>query len=76
MPIKTRWTSRDKVYHLIGGFVLFLIFQNLLPVIAIGLVKEIVDEINYGGFDYKDFLTTIAGGVIGIGIINLLWMIG
>jgi hypothetical protein len=66
LAVNTKWTSRDKVYHLIGGLILFLIFQHLLPVIAIGLVKECVDEINYKGFDYKDLLATIAGGLLGL----------
>lgn len=37
-------------------------------VAAAGLGKELWDEIEYGGFDYKDLRATMYGGVVGVGL--------
>ena len=62
----------DKILHfLVGGWV-FAIFGSLLLVALVGILKEMFDEKQYGGFDLIDFLYTIAGGVVMLLITTLL----
>ena len=38
-----------------------------------GVAKEIKDEITYGGFDYLDMLYTLAGSILGAGLVYILF---
>ena len=61
----------DKVLHFAAGFTIALIGALIfgkeigfaLAILA-GISKEIYDQFKYGGFDWKDLLTTILGGLI------------
>ena len=54
----------DKILHfLIGGWI-YAASGSLMVVALIGLLKEVFDEREYGGFDIVDFLFTIGGGFI------------
>jgi len=58
----SRWFSYDKILHFIGGFMItafFGIWVNVLVAIA----KEILDEYEYDGFDWKDMISGIVGGI-------------
>jgi hypothetical protein len=61
----------DKANHFIYGFVIFIISQCFLnDLYSIGIVflvalgKEIKDQIDYKGFDYKDIIATITPSII------------
>ena len=63
----------DKQLHLGGGFAVALLVGlhtqqwqlGLLAGVTAGAVKEVLDEIAYGGADFKDFLATAAGAALG-----------
>lgn len=79
----------DKIYHfaagaLFGGGVQAVVYSEtgnvkkafawgLASSLTIGLAKEIVDEIQYGGFDSKDLLATFLGGVVITVPMNFSW---
>lgn len=63
----------DKMLHFIAGLLITAIVAVLVPrfapiamtvAVVAGFAKEIRDEIAYGGFDWKDLLATILGGVV------------
>lgn len=63
----------DKMLHFIAGMLITAFVAVIAPrfaplavtvAIVAGFAKEIYDEINYGGFDWKDLLATILGGVV------------
>jgi hypothetical protein len=61
----------DKANHFIYGFVIYFIANLFLnPFISLGVVllfalgKEVVDEINYKGFDKMDLLVTLLPAVL------------
>ena len=65
----------DKVLHFVaGGVIAFgcaLIFgpvAGILAGAAAGILKEIRDEIVYGGADWRDLLATCAGAMVGVAI--------
>jgi len=58
----------DKKLHFLVGACIYFTTGSLLAVAIIGLLKEIWDEYDYGGFDYVDLLATALGGVVGWGI--------
>lgn len=70
MSIKTFLTSiqLDKVAHFLGGAVIVAMAAPFGPVVAgaalvaIALLKEVIDEIAYGGFDGRDLAATLLGG--------------
>ena len=72
MSLKTFLTTLplDKVAHFLGGAVIVALAMPFGPVIAgaalvvAALLKEIIDEVNYGGFDVKDFVVTVLGGAL------------
>lgn len=63
----------DKVLHFLAGMTISLLIGFLFwnPVIgftiasALGLAKEVKDEVTYGGFDAVDLLATAFGGFTG-----------
>lgn len=57
---------QDKANHAIYGFVIFMIsniflneYYSLGIVCLFAIGKEIYDQYDYGGFDYKDVLASI-----------------
>ena len=58
----------DKKLHFLGGACIYFTVESLLVVAIIGLLKEVWDEYDYGGFDYVDLLATVLGGIVGWGI--------
>ena len=64
--------EKDKQLHftagLISGYVGEKVFDTpespILSAFAVGLGKEIYDEINYGGFDDFDLFATTLGGIV------------
>jgi hypothetical protein len=63
----------DKALHLIAGMLVVAFVATIFPCVAnwaivftiiVGTGKEIRDEVVYGGFDWKDLVVTIAGGLI------------
>ena len=63
----------DKMLHFIAGIlitaVIAAVFPRFAPLAAVvaivaGFAKELRDEIAYGGFDWKDLLATVLGGVV------------
>jgi len=70
----------DKLYHLIAGFAISLLFGLISPItglitaVVIGSAKEVVYDklLNRGCFEYLDFVATCVGGVVGYLILILL----
>ena len=62
----------DKFLHFVGGACVMAITHSwiILGIVSVG--KEIYDEIVYGGFDKKDLLATVLGGVFGY-LAGLCW---
>jgi hypothetical protein len=63
------YSRPDKVIHFAAGMSVCLICSTFLPAwaafllaVAAGTVKEIWDEVSYGGFDWIDLAATVAGG--------------
>lgn len=63
----------DKALHFIAGMCIAACVAVCIPCIAdwaivfalvAGVGKEIRDELVYGGFDCKDLVATIAGGLV------------
>ena len=64
----------DKIYHLVVGFAISLIFGFINPVLGLALAiiagvgKEIYDKkIKNSVIDPLDVIATVVGGVLGIG---------
>ena len=62
----------DKQLHFIAGFIISALVILITGSIAAGLIvtffagfyKEFKDEMDYAGFDWKDLLATMIGGII------------
>lgn len=61
----------DKANHFIYGFIIYVLANLILPdlyslavVFLFALAKEIKDQIDYQGFDYKDLIVTILPAII------------
>ena len=60
----------DKLLHSFYGTILYVIVScidslwALIIVIITAVLKELYDEVKYGGFDYKDIIATIAIPII------------
>ena len=63
----------DKMLHFIVGMLITAIAAVIVPrfapiamtvAVVAGFAKELRDEIAYGGFDWKDLLATVLGGVV------------
>lgn len=62
---------QDKLWHVIAGLVIGAFFAIVLPmeapvvpVIFAGAIKEFVDDWKHGNADWRDFVATVAGGII------------
>lgn len=62
---------QDKANHFLYGFLIFMISQYFVNdyisfgiVFAFALGKEIKDQIDYKGFDYKDLIATLIPSII------------
>lgn len=71
----------DKLLHFIAGMlitalvaVVFARFAPLAVTVAVvaGFAKEAYDEWAYGGWDWKDLLATVMGGVV---MQIIVWMV-
>ena len=73
----------DKIYHLVAGFIISLIFGLINPVLGLALAiiagvgKEIYDKkIKKSVIDPLDVIATVLGGILGtglaIGITNMI----
>ena len=60
------------VYSQTGSYQKAFIY-GLAASFSVGLLKEGVDQINYGGFDSKDLLATFLGGVVVTIPLNFSW---
>ena len=74
----------DKIYHLVAGFIISLIFGLINPVLGLALAiiagvgKEIYDKkIKKSVIDPLDAIATVVGGILGTGlaivITNMIW---
>jgi len=64
--------AKDKQLHFIAGLAIALVagsivtpLAGLIVATAIGAAKEIRDMMGYGTPETKDFLYTVAGGLLG-----------
>ena len=65
----------DKIYHLVSGFIIGLIFGLINPVLGLalaiiaGIGKEIYDKkIKKSVIDPLDVIATVLGGILGTGL--------
>lgn len=65
----------DKIYHLLAGFIISLIFGIINPVLGLilaiiaGVGKEIYDKkIKKSVIDPLDVIATVVGGILGTGL--------
>ena len=65
----------DKIYHLVAGFIISLVFGLINPVlglalaIIVGVGKEIYDKkIKKSVIDPLDVIATVVGGILGTGL--------
>ncbi|MCQ2971700.1 MAG: hypothetical protein MJ209_00140 [archaeon] len=73
MNMIKEFTRNDRQKHLLIGMLLG--FISVILAIAGGLYKEIIDQLDYGGFDWYDLLATIIGGICGNTISLLLYFL-
>lgn len=68
----------DKMLHFIAGMMITAFVAVITPrfaplavtvAVIAGFAKEVRDEIAYGGFDWRDLLATVTGGIIMQGFI-------
>jgi hypothetical protein len=70
----------DKIYHLVAGFIISLIFGLINPVLGLalavlaGILKDVVWDkfLKKGTFEVLDIFFTGVGGVIGMTIAILI----
>ena len=76
----------DKKLHFIAGLcisvvamLLYFYYYGIVNVwfglffgVLAGLLKEVKDEITYGGFDYVDMLVTWLGAIAGAGLVYVI----
>jgi hypothetical protein len=65
---------KDKILHFAAGAAIFVLFQSMLPVILIGVGKEVYDAMHpkTHTVDALDALATFAGGAVANIAITLL----
>jgi len=78
IPVKK---GADKICHLVVGFIIAIVVTLLsVPIygvvagVAAGVGKELVDYKSYGKFDFFDMFATIAGAVIGVMLLHLVFI--
>jgi hypothetical protein len=61
----------DKVLHFTAGIIIMLVVSIFFPlwiaflaVCVAAFVKEVRDEVVYSGFDWRDLVISVAGGVL------------
>ena len=65
--------GKDKLYHVIAGFLIGLVFGLINPIagiivaIGVGAAKEVIWDMamKEGTFEMLDFMATAIGGIIG-----------
>ena len=62
---------QDKVVHMLAGFTIVTLFQfsyiaMAVSVIGAAYLKEAYDRNNGGIYDWKDFVSTLFGGSLGM----------
>ena len=69
----------DKKLHFLAGFIISVVFTllaydvvGLTAGVMAGLGKEVYDYYDYGDFDQRDFLFTVAGSIAGVILVGLL----
>ena len=69
--------AKDKILHFIAGLLITLsvgfitsIEYGVLAGVMAGVLKEIYDEIIYGGFDTYDILATFLGVLVACGALG------
>ena len=69
----------DKIYHLVAGFIISLIFGFINPVLGLvlaiiaGVGKEIYDKkIKKSVIDPFDIIATVIGGILGTALVIVL----
>ena len=69
----------DKIYHLVAGFIISLIFGLINPVLGLALAiiagvgKEIYDKkIKKSVIDPLDVIATVVGGILGTALAIIL----
>lgn len=58
----SRWFAYDKMLHFVAGFMITVFFGMWINVL-VAIAKEIQDEYEYDGFDWKDIISGIVGGI-------------
>ncbi|QXN60125.1 hypothetical protein KUA24_58 [Vibrio phage HNL01] len=74
LPLTANALENDKKLHLgasfvIGGGVQWVTEDwktSMITCTSIGLVKEVADEVSYGGFDTKDLAADVVGCTVGV----------
>ena len=64
-PKISKWYGEDKVLHFLLGFFIAA-FGGWPALLLAAFGKEIWDEHDYSGADYKDLLVTLLGGSIAL----------
>ena len=61
----------DKILHFIMGWLIVLsiipiygIFAGIIALVVAAVGKEIYDQWKYKGFDYRDLIATLLGGLV------------
>lgn len=61
----------DKILHFIMGWLIALsiipihgILAGIIALVVAAVGKEVYDQYKYKGFDYKDLIATLLGGVV------------
>lgn len=64
---------KDKLLHFVAGLLCSAVVAFVVPTgrwwcvagaVLAGIGKEVVDQLRYRGFDWRDMAATIAGGVV------------
>lgn len=69
----------DKKLHMLCGFLIVIIGSffhsalfGFLLCVAAGIAKECYDDIIYNGFDWKDAIATLCGGLIAVALLEVI----
>jgi hypothetical protein len=72
--------AKDKQLHLLAGFLVAMVAQGLtqnlwvalLAVGVVGAAKEAYDATGRGTVDFWDFIATVVGGALFVGLLLIL----